>query len=70
MKVYCVVCQWVSDNGKSVCDTCHLMTNLPLDYVPTVCNDSICYLDYQGMPNFDGDCEHSEMFYSLIEMAE
>lgn len=68
METYCVVCSWVSDNGKNVCDTCHLMTHLPLDYVPTVCGDDVCYLDHQGQPNFDGDCDHQEMFYELTEV--
>jgi hypothetical protein len=44
------------------------MTHLPLDYVPTVCGDDVCYLDHQGQPNFDGDCDHQEMFYELTEV--
>ena len=62
---YCVVCGWVSDNGENVCTTCHLMTGLSVNYVPDVCGDNVCYLDFQGMPNFDGECEHLTMFEEL-----
>jgi hypothetical protein len=69
METYCVVCDWASDNGMTVCDTCALVHNLPTNYVPMVCGNDVCYLDHQGMPNFDGVCEHGEIFYSLIELA-
>lgn len=67
---FCVVCNFVSDNNKTVCDDCSVIHSLSVDYVPTVCNDDVCYLDHQGQPNFDGDCNHSEIFYSLLDLDE
>jgi len=64
---FCVVCDYTTNNNKSVCGDCATIHNLELDYVPTVCGDENCYLDLQGMPNFDGECNHSEIFYSMLD---
>jgi hypothetical protein len=64
---FCVVCDYTTDNNKSVCDECSIIHNIPTDYVPTVCGDENCYLDFQGMPNFDGECGHSEIFDSMLK---
>lgn len=69
---YCVSCGYVLSNGAylSLCLTCGIMSSMDdvalATYVPAVCGDDVCYLDYQGMPNFDGDCSHSEEFHSLV----
>ena len=71
-KKFCVACGFNIDSNdyKNVCLMCGAMSNLTdeqLDkYSVTVCGDDVCYLDYQGMPNFDGDCSHEEEFRSLI----
>jgi hypothetical protein len=69
---YCASCGYVLSNedSLSLCLTCGALSAMDDDalatYVPAVCGDDVCYLDYQGMPNFDGDCSHEEDFRSLV----
>ena len=67
MEKFCVACDCRTDNGKSVCYECALINRVSVDYVPTVCGDDVCYLDHQGMPNFDGACGHWKLFDSIIQ---
>jgi hypothetical protein len=63
---YCVACAYTTDNGMSVCTDCSNIHRIPVNYVPTVCGDSDCYLDHQGMPNFDGDCNHYDQYIKTV----
>ena len=63
---YCVVCSYITDNGMSVCTECAMMCGISVDYVPTVCGDNLCFLDEQGQPNFDGDCNHFAHYANIV----
>lgn len=69
--MFCVVCGFESDSVfASVCEMCAIASSLTPEqlatYVPSVCGDDVCYLDFQGMPNFDGECEHEDEFYTAV----
>jgi hypothetical protein len=69
---YCVSCGFQLENGdyKCVCIACSGMTTMTVKeletYTPKVCGDSECYLDSDGMPNLDGECDHAHLFYELF----
>ena len=65
--MFCVVCGFKSESKfASVCEMCAVLSSLSdeqlLSYVPSVCGDEDCYLDEQGMPNLDGECQHYQEF--------
>jgi len=75
-KKYCVVCGFSMEMPEydlvSVCYGCTAFSTKSVDflatYVPAVCGDEECYLNFQGMPNFDGEtCSHAEEFYSVFD---
>ena len=70
---YCASCGFIledEDDYLSLCLTCGSMSTMDdvalATYTPAVCGDDVCYLDYQGCPNFDGECSHAEDFRSLV----
>ena len=74
--MFCVVCGFSSDLMVSgcVCELCKSGATLSLEqletYVPSVCGSDDCYLDGEGMPNFDDmDCGHDQEFEQIFPFA-
>jgi hypothetical protein len=72
---YCVNCGMSMEMPDydllSMCYACTAFSTKSVEYlstyVPSVCGDDVCYLDHQGMPNFDGECDHEDEFYSVFD---
>lgn len=62
--IFCVFCgSDCTDNAHFICDTCLLLTGVSSDWVPQVCGSDVCYVNFDGEINLDGDnCNHREMF--------
>ena len=69
---YCVNCGFAleSDEYLNVCLCCGAFSEMNAEelatYVPAVCGDADCYLTEEGMPNFDGECEHEAEYDALF----
>ena len=72
---YCVGCGFKlndpENDYKSLCCGCIAFSNLtPAQaetWIPATCGDDVCFTDYQGMPNLDGDtCSHLADFDAVM----
>ena len=72
---YCVGCGLVLDMPEmdlaSMCFGCTAFSTKSLDFlntwVPATCGDDVCFTDFQGMPNLDGEtCSHLADFDAVM----
>jgi hypothetical protein len=72
---YCVACGFLMDlpdsDLVSICYGCTAFSTKSVEFlttwVPATCGDDVCFTDFQGMPNLDGDCSHYEDFYAVMD---
>ena len=74
-EMYCVGCGFKLEDPtidyKSLCSGCIAFSNLtPAQaetWIPATCGDDVCFTDFQGMPNLDGEtCSHLADFDAVM----
>ncbi len=74
-EMYCVGCGFLLNDPeydyKSLCCGCIAFSNLtPAQaetWIPATCGDDVCFTDYQGQPNLDGEtCSHLADFDAVM----